>query len=293
MPERLKGKIAVVTGAASGIGAATLELFVAEGARVIAADIQPEAGLALQAKHPEAVRFVRCDVSQPEALKAAIDAAAEHFGGLDVLFSNAGRAGDPAGLQDFDPAGWDETHALLLRAVVAGAAYALPHLIRRGGGSIVNTASVAGLQAGYGPLAYSVAKAGVIHFTRLAAAELSAYRVRINAIAPGFIATRIFGDSLGMDPEASERLAQAVAARSGAANPIGRPGLPRDIAEAALYFASDASGFVTGTCLTVDGGLTIGPPHAWDASKPSPMQIALGVTREQAREMRAAAKRRS
>ena len=131
---RLQGKVAVITGAASGIGLGTLERFVAEGAQVLAADIQDEAGRALAERFPGQVRFAHCDVSDPPQIKAAIELAVAEFGGLDILFSNAGHGGSPAGVQDFDVAGWDATHAVLLRSVAAGASYATPHMIRRGGG---------------------------------------------------------------------------------------------------------------------------------------------------------------
>jgi NAD(P)-dependent dehydrogenase (short-subunit alcohol dehydrogenase family) len=288
MSHRLDGKVAVITGAASGIGLATVELFVEQGARVLAADVQDEAGRALEQRFPGVVRFVRCDVTQPPQIKQAIDAAAEYFGGLDILFSNAGAGGSLAGVENWDAAAWDATHALLLRSVAAGASYAVPHMKRRGGGAIVNTSSVSALQAGYAPLAYSVAKAGVLHFTRLAATELSAHRIRINAIVPGFIATSIFGGIFDMGVQASLQLAQKIAERSGTANPIGRAGLPRDIAEAALFLASDAAGFITGTHLTVDGGITIGPRHAWDPKAPGPMTDALGMSPEQLQALRAA-----
>lgn len=190
-------------------------------------------------------------------------------------------------MENWDEAGWDRTQALLLRSVAAGASFAVPHLKRRGGGAIVNTASISALQAGYAPLAYSVAKAGVLHFTRVAAAELSAHRIRINAVVPGFIATRIFGAGLAMDRDQAAVLAQQVAERSGAANPIGRSGQPRDIAEAVCYLASDAAGFITGTYLTVDGGITLGPRHAWDPETPGPMSIALGLSPAEVRALRA------
>lgn len=288
MSQRLVGKVAVITGAASGIGLATLELFVAEGARVLAADVQAEAGQALAARFPGVVRFARCDVTQPPQIKAAIEQAVALFGGLDILFSNAGAGGSLAGVENFDVDGWDQTHALLLRSVAAGASYAVPHLRQRGGGSIINTSSVSALQAGYAPLAYSVAKAGVLHYTRLAAAELSAHRIRINAIVPGFIATSIFGGIMNLNPEQAAQLAGQIAERSGTANPIGRSGLPRDIAEAALFLASDAAGFITGTHLTVDGGLTIGPRHAWDPNAAGPMTDALGLSPAELRALRAA-----
>jgi NAD(P)-dependent dehydrogenase (short-subunit alcohol dehydrogenase family) len=291
MTNRLQGKIAVITGACSGIGLATLELFVAEGAKVVAADLQVDIGHELEKKFPGSVTFAACDVTQPLQIKAAIDLAVAQFGGLDILFNNAGRGGSVAGVEDFDPDAWDQTHALLLRAVAAGTAYATPHMRQRGGGSVINTSSISALQTGYAPIAYSVAKAGVLHYTRMAATELSKHRIRINAVVPGFIATSIFGQGFGLDREASRELAQAVAAKSGSANPIGRSGLPRDIAEAVLFFASDAAGFVTGTHLTVDGGLTIGPRHSWDPDTPGPLQTALGITREQVMALRAASQK--
>lgn len=291
MTQKLAGKVAVITGAASGIGLATLALFVEEGARVLAADVQIEAGHGLARQYPGVVRFVPCDVSVPEQIKAAIDAAAAQFGGLDILFSNAGRIGSTAGVEDWDTHAWDATQALLLRSVAAGTAFATPHMKRRGGGSIINTSSISALQAGYAPIAYSVAKAGVLHFTRLAASELSAHRIRINAIVPGFIATSIFGGAFGLDLEASRQMADVVAQRSGAANPVGRSGQAGDIAQAALFLASDASGFVTGTHLTVDGGITIGPRHSWDPETPGPMLQTLGIGKAQAEAMRAAARK--
>ena len=288
MSQRLDGKVAVVTGAASGIGLATVERFVAEGARVIAADVQLDAGQALAERFPGAVRFEACDVTKLAQLRAAIDAAASHFGQLDILFSNAGAGGTMAGVENFDEAGWDRTQALLLRSVAAGAAYAVPHMRQRGGGAIINTSSVSALQAGFAPLCYSVAKAGVLHFTRVAAAELSAHRIRINAIVPGFIATSIFGGLMNLGAEQAQQLAMQIAERSGTANPIGRSGLPADIAEAAVYLASDAAGFVTGTHLTVDGGITIGPRHAWDPETPGPMAAAMGLSQADIQALRQA-----
>jgi NAD(P)-dependent dehydrogenase (short-subunit alcohol dehydrogenase family) len=144
------------------------------------------------------------------------------------------------------------------------------------------------LQTGYAPLAYSVAKAGVLHYTRMAAAELSAYRIRINAVVPGFIATPIFGTVMDLSPEQTRAFVQQIADRSGTGNPMGRSGLPSDIAEAVLWLASEASGFVTGTHITVDGGLTIGPRHSWDPNVAGPLNDALGLTPEQLKARRAA-----
>ncbi len=284
--KRLHNKVAVITGACSGICLATTELFLAEGAQVVAADVQDELGRQLQQRYAGQLQFAHCDVTRLDELRAAIDSAATHFGGLDILFSNAGRIGTMAGVQAFNPEAWDDTQNLLLRSVAAGASYAVPHMVQRGAGAIVNTSSISALQAGYAPLAYSVAKAGVLHYTRVAAAELSALNIRINAVVPGFIATRIFGGLFGMDPQASQDLADRVRDHSSSANPIGRAGDPQDIAEAVLYLASDAARFVTGTHITVDGGITMGPRHSWDPHTISPMSEALGVTREQIAAMR-------
>lgn len=291
MNHPLEGKVAVITGAASGIGLATLERFVQAGARVVAADREREAGAELERRFPGVVRFVACDVMQLPQLKAAVDSAAEHFGGLDILFSNAGSGGSRAGVEDFDPLGWDDTQALLLRAVAAGAAYALPHMKRRGGGAIVNTASVSALQAGFAPIAYSVAKAGVLHYTKVAAAQLSAHRIRINAVLPGFVATRIFGSSVGLGREQAQALAQQAIDRNSAPNPLHRTGQPADIAEAVLFLSSDAAAFITGTHIVVDGGMTIGPRHSWDPTVPSPLAESLGLTPEQIQSMSSAGSR--
>jgi NAD(P)-dependent dehydrogenase (short-subunit alcohol dehydrogenase family) len=288
MTSRLDGKITVITGAASGIGLATLELFVEAGARALAADFNAETGLALEKRFPGVVRFALCDVTKVDQLKAAIDGAAAHFGGLDILFSNAGSGGSPAKVDEWEQTGWDHTQNLLLRSVAAGASFATPHMKQRGGGSIINTSSISALQSGFAPLAYSVAKAGVLHYTQIAAAQLSAHKIRINAVIPGFIATNIFGSSMGMSLDEAKKIAAQVSERSGSANPMGRSGQPRDIAEAVLFLASDAAGFITGTSITVDGGITIGPRHSWDMNVQGPMFDALQMTREQMEALRAA-----
>jgi len=149
-------------------------------------------------------------------------------------------------------------------------------MIARGGGSIINTASIAGLQAGYGPIAYSTAKAGVVHMSRVAAAQLSPQKIRVNAICPGLIATSIFGASFGLPREVADQMAARVAENGARAQPIPKAGVPEDIARAALYLASDDSAFVSGTHLVVDGGITVGGRHAWDPSAQSPFATILG-----------------
>jgi NAD(P)-dependent dehydrogenase (short-subunit alcohol dehydrogenase family) len=289
MSNRFDNKIAAITGATSGIGLETLERFVAEGARVVAIDRDLESGRATEQRFQGSVRFVACDVTNISDLKAAIDSAQTYFGGLDILFNNAGSGGSQQTAHEFDLQGWDDTQALLLRAVAAGTTFAVPHMKRRGGGAIVNTASISGLQAGYAPLCYSVAKAAVIHYTRVAASQLSADGIRINAISPGFIATRIFGSTLGLNRDQAQDLANQALANTKVPNPLGRTGQPRDIAEMALFLASDAARFITGTDFTVDGGTSIGPRHSWDTSTPPPVAEALGLTTEQMNALRAKA----
>jgi NAD(P)-dependent dehydrogenase (short-subunit alcohol dehydrogenase family) len=281
MAGRLEGKVALVTGGCSGIGLGTVELFAGEGARVVAADVQDAKGDMLEKRFPDRVRYVHCDVTAEADIEAACVAAASAFGGLDVLFNNAGHAGLPGGVEAIEAAGWDAVFALLVRGPALGMKHALPLMRARGGGSIINTASIAGLQAGWGPLAYSTAKGAVIHMTRCAAAELSPQKIRVNAICPGLIATSIFGTALGLPREAADQMAAMVAERARGVQPIPKPGLPADIAAAALYLASDDSAFVSGTHIVVDGAITIGPRHAWDLTAGSPFATIMGVTPDQ------------
>lgn len=276
MSGRLQDRVAFVTGACSGIGRATVERFVAEGARVFAADIQDDEGATLEKRFGGALRYALCDVTRPEQIDRALAQAAEAFGGLDVVFNNAGAGGERGGLDELTIEGFDATLALLLRSVVAGTKYALPHLKARGGGAIVNTSSISALASGYAPIAYSTAKAAVLHFTKLAAADLARHRIRVNVVVPGFVATRIFGTAVGLDRDAAQGVAALLEARAGAMQPAGRTGRPEDIAEAVLYLASDAASFVTGTHLVVDGGITVGTRASWDPQTLSPIAQLLG-----------------
>lgn len=283
---RLKDKVAVITGAASGIGLATVERFIAEGARVLAADIQDEKGKALEARFPGKLIYRHCNVMEEAQIEAAVEEAVAGFGGLDCIFNNAGAAGAQGGLAAITVADFRATMDLLLTSVMAGTKFAAPHIAKRGGGAIINTASVAGLQTGYGPVAYSTAKGAVIHFTRCAAAELSPQNIRINAICPGMIATSIFGDAVGLTRQEADQMAAMLTESAGIVQPIPRAGLPSDIAAMVAHLASDEGGFITGAHVTVDGGLTIGPRHAWDVSAEQPFLKAMGITDEQAAELR-------
>ncbi len=261
---RLQNKIAVITGGCSGIGLATAERFVAEGAQVVIGDIDDAAGAALAARYDGNLAYQSCDVTDERQIEALMAFAVSRFGGLDILFNNAGAGGSPNRLEDMTGEAWDRSQDLLLRSVALGMRYALPHMKAHGGGAIVNTASIAGMQAGAGPIAYSVAKAGVIHLTRVAAAELARDGVRVNAICPGLILTNIFTPAESVPAGLADIIKANMAQTASEAQPIAKPGLPADIANAALFFASDESAFVTGVHMLVDGGMFTGPRNAWD-----------------------------
>lgn len=265
---RFAGKRAVVTGGASGIGRATALRLASEGAEVWVGDIDAEGGAALAETSNGRIRFRRTDVTKADEIEALMQAA-DAAGGLDVVFNNAGAGGSRDPIDTISPDDWDRTQSLLLRSVALGIRYAAPLMAARGGGAIVNTASVAALQTGAAPTAYSVAKAGVLHLTHMAAADLARYHIRVNAICPGFITTNIFTSAMGLEGDKRAAADKAIGAMANNAQPIQRAGRPEDIAAAVAYLASEDAAFVTGTHIVVDGGLTIGPRHSWDPAVPS------------------------
>jgi len=265
---RFAGKRAVVTGGASGIGRATALRLAGEGAEVWIGDIDEAGGQALADTANGRIHFLRTDVTDAAQIEALVHAP-HAAGGLDVLFNNAGAGGSRARIDEIDPDEWDRTQALLLRSVAMGIRYAAPLMAKTGGGAIVNTSSVSALNSGYAPLAYSVAKAGVLHLTTMAAAELARHAIRVNAVVPGFIATNIFTSSLGLDGDKRAMANAAIAGMAAKAQPVQRTGQPEDIAAAVAYLASDEAGFVTGTHILVDGGMLVGARHSWDETMPS------------------------
>ena len=275
MSGRLDGKTALVTGGCSGIGLATVELFVKQGAKVVVADVQDEKGRMLEERFGDRVVYCRCDVTLEEDIESSVQMARTSFDGLDILFNNAGSGGAPDGIFDMSVDGWDATFALLLRGPMLGTKHAAPLMKERGGGSIINTASIAGLEAGWG-LAYGVAKAGVIHLSKLSAAELAVHNIRVNAICPGVIVTPIFGVAAGMDRAAADQMTGSLVDAASRMQPLRRAGQPQDIANTALYFASDDSAFVTGTHQIVDGGILVGQQVSWDETATSPPFLCNG-----------------
>jgi len=279
MAGRLEGKVAVVTGGASGIGLAAVERFVEEGARVVLCDLSPDGGRELAQKlggsgrlhhsrresggpHDGAaiaerlgpnVRFAPCDVTDARALDAVLQLAVEEFGGLDVLYSNAGVGAPEGSIIDCPEEIFDRTVAVNLKAVWLGIKLAAPRIAARGGGSIINTASISALVGLPGQGSYGASKGGVVQLTRVAAMELAPSFVRVNSICPGGIVTPIIYDNPGfaqpMDPEAIEKILAS-------SQPIPRAGRPLDIANTAVWLASDESSFVTGQSIAVDGGIT-------------------------------------
>jgi NAD(P)-dependent dehydrogenase (short-subunit alcohol dehydrogenase family) len=277
---RLAGKVALVTGGASGIGEATVRLFVAEGAAVAIADLQDERGERVAAELGSRSTYVHADVSREADVQAAVAVTVERFGRLDCIFNNAGYGGVGGRISEIPVDGFDQTLAVLLRGVYLGMKHAAPVMKRQGGGSIISTASIAGLRTGLGPHVYSTAKAAVIHLTRSVAMELGEHNIRVNCICPGGIATPIFGKGLGLSADRAEEIVPLMKGILENLQPIKRAGLPEDIAQAALWLASDDSTFVNGHALVVDGGLTGGRSWSESQFRRGALRQALGLPDE-------------
>ena len=256
MAGRLDGRVAIITGGASGIGRASTLTFLREGARVLVGDMNEASiaetkALAQGQGAGERIAALRVDVSAEADVKAMVDLALERFGGVDCIFNNAGVGGAFGPIGETTVEEWDYTYAVLVRGVFLGIKHASIAMKARGrGGSIINTASIAGIGGGAGPHAYSGAKAAVANLTRAVSSELAAHLIRVNAIAPGMIRTPL---ATGRHEAAWDRLVKEK-------QPWPEPGVPQHIADAALWLASEESRFVTGQVIVVDGGLTaLGP----------------------------------
>jgi NAD(P)-dependent dehydrogenase (short-subunit alcohol dehydrogenase family) len=273
MTARLSNKVAIITGGASGIGRASVLRFLEQGARVVFADLNQDKAaetlqLAAAVAPSEQVRFVRCDVACEQDVVALVQRALAEFGQLDCMFNNAGLPGAVGALTEISSEAWDRTFAVLVRGVFLGIKHAIPALQARGG-TIINTASIAGLNAGAGPTAYSACKAAVISLTRSAAVELAPSQIRVNALCPGLILTPLLERDQPTDLEQLLRQGQ----------PWPEAGLPEHIADAALFLASDESRFITGEALVVDGGITARGPGVFARGNPIGKAIANSISR--------------
>jgi len=245
---RLKGKVAIVTGGGGGIGRATARLFAKEGARVAVADIDSEIGEETVSLIKEAggeAIFVKTDVSDSSQVQELITATTNNFGGLHIMFNNAGIGNSEVRSVDMAEEEWDRVVDINLKGVFLGIKYSVPELIKAGGGVIINTSSLLGLKGQKYMAAYNSSKAGVVVLTKNAALEYGKYNIRVNAIAPGVIDTKI------IDIWKQNERKWPIISR---ANALGRIGTPDEVANAVLFLASDEASFVTGTTLSVDGG---------------------------------------
>lgn len=252
MPNRLTDKVAVISGGASGIGAATARLFVAEGACVVVADLQEPLDpqlVSLISSSPDRIQFAKCDVSIEHDVTSAIDAAVTSYGKLDTVVACAGVAGMGAAA-DISSDHWDKTFAINARGVFLFTKYAIPHMIEAGGGSIINISSAFGIVAGPHFAAYAASKGAVRNFSKATALDYIGHGIRSNSVHPGYIDTPIVQNIINNAPDT-----QSAQAMFNALQPGGRGGVPEDIAWGCVYLASDESRFVTGAELVIDGGL--------------------------------------
>jgi NAD(P)-dependent dehydrogenase (short-subunit alcohol dehydrogenase family) len=250
MEQDFAGKVALVTGGASGIGRAAARLFAARGASVLVADLDADGGEATVASIEAAggtASFLRTDVGDAAQIQAMVDATIDRYGRLDAALNNAGMSGTYAALGDQTLADWERTLAVNLTSVFVSMQAEIPHLLEAGGGTIVNTASAAGLMGFANLPAYVASKHGVIGLTKSVALEFAKQGIRVNAICPGSIRTGMLEGFTGGDEQALEGM--------GRMQPIGRLGTPEEVAEAAVWLCSDASSFVTGHAMAVDGGV--------------------------------------
>ncbi len=251
----IEGKVAVVTGACSGIGLATAELFLAHGAKVVLADIQDDLGAQITAGLGPNARYQHCNVASASDLSDSVAAAVSAFGRLDIFYNNAGITGDSRSMLDLEGDGFDMTMGVNARAVLLGHKYAAQQFkVQGNGGAILTTASVASYQGGWAPVSYTSSKHAVLGIVRQAAIELSPFGIRSNAISPGVIMTGIQSKAFGVPPEKAGAYAEYLIQQLGPKQAMGRFGFPEDVAKVALFLASDLSAYVNGAVLPVDGG---------------------------------------
>jgi len=274
---QLDGKVAIVTGATSGIGERIAEVFVAEGARVVGAGRRKAEGQALQGRCGSALSFIQTDVIDEASVKAMIDHAVTQFGRLDCLVNNAGSGSPMVGVAQLTAEHFASVFETNVRGVMFGMKHAAPVMIAQGSGSIITIASVAGLRAGISGHIYSASKAAAIQLSRSVASEVSRKGVRVNTISPGGIVTGIFAKTAGLDGAKADRVLGAISDMFATAQAVARAGATDDIARAAVFLASDASSFITGQDFCVDGGLVPFGKFGWEESVEFRAEIARRV----------------
>jgi NAD(P)-dependent dehydrogenase (short-subunit alcohol dehydrogenase family) len=274
----LDGKVAIITGATSGIGARTAELFVEEGAKVVFTGRRKAEGEALAAKIGKNARFVQADATLEDDWKRVIGEATKAFGKLDAIFNNAGGPAPTGSITSVPVDGFDQAMALLVRSVMLGMKHASPIMMQQRSGSIINNGSIAGHLAGYSTsMIYGAAKAAVNHLTRCAAMELGEHNVRVNSVSPGAIATGILAKALGAETAKAEQLAGKIESIYAKAQPIPRAGITDDIAQCVLWLASDRATFVNGADIVVDGGVIGGRGYSQHQEGLKQVKTALGI----------------
>jgi NAD(P)-dependent dehydrogenase (short-subunit alcohol dehydrogenase family) len=275
----LDGKVGIITGATSGIGTRTAELFVAEGAKVVFTGRRKAEGEAVAAKIGPNARFIVADATSEDDWKRVIGEAQKAFGGrLDYLFNNAGGPAPTGSITSIPVDGFDKAMALLVRSVMLGMKHAAPIMMKQRAGSIINNGSIAGHQAGYSTsMIYGAAKAAVNHLTRLVGMELGEHNVRVNSVSPGPIATAILAKALGMETAKAEQATAKIKEIYAKASPIPRAGIPDDIAQCVLWLASDRSTYVNATDIVVDGGVLGGRNYSQHQEGLKQVRGALGM----------------
>lgn len=254
----LDGKVAIITGATSGIGREIAQLFVAEGARIVVGARRMDEGKQLEHELGNRARFISTDVSSAEQVKAMIDHAIDGFGRVDCLVNNAALPSPMVSIVDVDMENYEQVMAVNVRGVILGMKLVMPHMLGQGSGSIINISSGAAQRVSYSAHTYVASKAAVTHLTRSVAAEVGEKGIRVNSISPGGVATGIFGKNAGVDGSKADKVLDVVKERFATLQPIPRSGVPDDIANAAVFLASDRAAFIHGHDLVVDGGALLG-----------------------------------
>jgi len=275
----LEGKVALVTGATSGIGRRSVERFVEEGARVLFCGRRAALGASLEnSLGADRCRFMQADVTREADVERLIAVCVETWGRIDCLFNNAGGPAPQGGIESIPVDGFDAALAILVRSVMLGMKHVAPVMVKQGAGSIINNGSVAAVRAGLSSsMTYAAAKAAVVHLSNCVAMQLGEQNVRVNCISPGGIATGIFGKAFGLSTDAAEKTSETVKAGLAKLQPIPRAGITDDIANAAVFLASDQSSFINGHNLVVDGGLVGGRMWSVQQAGLAGMRQAFGI----------------